>query len=230
MKRCSIFHIVTIIGILSACSDMNDMHNIYLENGETIYIGKVDSIHTFSGNQRVLVRFWITDPRAKQLRVYWGQRQDSLDVTIAKHNPLESQEFIIGENEKNIEEGDHTIQIYSYDQKGHRSIRFEKIIKIYGERYQQSLSNRLINKVVKKNNLLEITWGGSNNKEEIGVEICYTPLNGNEKTLFYSNDELSTPTIINDIDWNKPISYRSCYKPEETAIDTFFAPKTKIEY
>ena len=41
---------------LAACSDMNDVHDIYLKNGETVYIGRVDSIHVFSGRERVKIR------------------------------------------------------------------------------------------------------------------------------------------------------------------------------
>ena len=40
---------------VAACSDMNDLHDQYLQQGETIYSAKFDSIKIFSGRYRVRV-------------------------------------------------------------------------------------------------------------------------------------------------------------------------------
>lgn len=207
--------------MFGACSDMNDVHDPYMKDGEKIYIGRVDSMHNFGGNERVLLRYWITDPRAKTLCIYWNHKKDSINVDIPSHDPLDSQEVMIGENGSTIAEGDYTFQIYSYDNRGHRSIQFEQLVNVYGEKYRLTLSNRTIQKVSKEENTLTIEWNGSNNSEETGIEIFYTDTNDKEKSLFIETESLSFPTIIENVNLQQPVKYQTWYKPEPESIDQF---------
>ena len=40
-----------------ACSDMNDLHDKYLEQGETIYLAKFDSVKLYPGRYRARVDY-----------------------------------------------------------------------------------------------------------------------------------------------------------------------------
>ena len=222
---CCLFFIVS-------CSDMNDLHEIYLENGETTYIGRVDSVHEFSGRERALLRYWITDPRAKYLILYWNQFEDSLKVEIPPHQAEEYQDIIIGENGTKIAEGDYTFFFYSYDNKGYRSVKYEKIVKVYGSQYQQALSARPIKTAIPNTGekKLTLTWGGSSNINEVGVEVFYTLIDGITTSITFDVEVLTKATIIEDIDLTKEVSYQTLYKPTTTAIDVFRTPKNIITF
>ena len=142
MTRCVLLFLIIFV---SACSDMNNLHDIYLKNGEITYVGRIDSIRTFGGRERVLIQYWITDPRVKNLHILWNQKRDSIVAQVQAHNPKDSLEVMIGSGNEVITEGDHTIFIYSHDDRRHRSIMFESLISVYGNRYQESLINRSIN-------------------------------------------------------------------------------------
>src|SRR5690554_2206975 len=70
------------VSVLSSCSKMNDLHDEYLKRGEQIYVGQPDSAKIFPGNERALLRYWTSDPKASKLLVYWNARQDSLLLDI----------------------------------------------------------------------------------------------------------------------------------------------------
>ena len=135
-----------LFGIISAivgCTGMNDKHDIYLQGGEINYIGRVDSAKILAGNQRFKLKYWITDPRAKVLKIYWSQKSDSVIVPIAAHQPKDSIEIIVGNAQKIIPENNYTLQLLSTDGGLLKSIIFEKIGNVYGPKYQTTLLNRL---------------------------------------------------------------------------------------
>lgn len=229
MKNLNIVRGLLLLSIIlgSACSEMNDLHDVYLKDGEKIYVGRIDSLKAFSGRERSLIQYWITDPRVKSLHILWNQRQDSIVVPVPAHDPADSIEFIIGDGNGIIEEGDHTVFIYSYDDKGHRSIKFETLVNVYGDRYQATLMNRPVSSVVlKEDNSLTITWSGSFSKDEIGIQMSYLDNSGKPVESIIPSNILAKPVVFNDINVTKPISYKTLYTPEKFAIDTFY---TEVE-
>lgn len=228
-----IYSIITVflsIYIIS-CSDMNDMHDPYMKNGEITYIGRVDSMQAFSGRERVLIHYWLTDPRVKTLHILWNQGKDSLVVTIPEHDPLDVLSVMIGEGETKIKEGDYTFFFYSHDDRGHRSVKFETLINVYGDRYQATLNNRSVKKVTKDESKHKLTleWGGSSSVNETGVEILYTDMSGMGKKSFIDVGKLSEPAVIEEVDFSKTIQYQTWYKPSFLAIDQFNAPLVVIQ-
>lgn len=227
-------HIYIVIGILlsalmAACSDMNDMHDPFMKEGEITYVGRVDSIQVFSGRERVLIHFWITDPRVKKVWMYWNQKRDSVLVPVPVHAPADVLEIMIGEGDTRIKEGDYTFLFYSHDDRGHRSVKFESLINVYGDRYQSTLNNRSVKKVTQvSDHELKLEWGGSSSINEIGIEVLYTDINGEEISCFIASKELSSPAVFKDIDRAEGMKYRTWYKPNPLAIDQFSAPLTPI--
>jgi hypothetical protein len=208
---------------------MNDMHDKYLQDGEKTYIGRVDSVKHLSGRERVLIQYWLTDPRAKELRILWNQKRDSIVVPVPEHEPLDMLEVMIGEGNEKIGEGDHTFFFYSYDNRGHCSIVFETLINVYGDSYQATLINHSLKNRTKSGNKLILTWGGSSNADEVGIEIIYTQISGLERSVFIPIEELGTTTEIEDIDFSGPVQYRTWYKPQPNAIDQFGTLLVNIE-
>ncbi|MDD4590682.1 MAG: DUF4998 domain-containing protein [Parabacteroides sp.] len=210
-----------IIGI--ACSDMNDKHDFYLKDGEILYIGRVDSVKILPGNHRFLLRYWITDLRTKDLHIYWNQQRDSLMIPIPDHHPSDSMEVLIGGDEKNIPEGNYTFQLVTGDGTGLKSIIFEKLGNVYGEQFSSTLTERFIKSVSYDPDLQTVTvqWGEPSSSREIGVEMIY--YQGDVKrNLRLSTEEIDAATVIEGINVEKGVAYRTMFLPEPAAIDTFF--------
>lgn len=215
--------LLLLIVVVSACSDMNDLHDIYLRDGEITYVGRIDSIKSFGGRDRALIQYWITDPRVKNLHIFWNQKRDSIVVPVPAHDPVDSLEVIIGDGNGVITEGDHTFFFYSHDDRGHRSIVFESLISVYGDRYQASLINRPVSSTeLNENSDLAINWGGSISSDEIGILISYLDNNDNPIESFITSEALANPIIFDNINVTQPISYRTMFVPGESAIDTFY--------
>lgn len=214
------------------CTDMNDKHDIYLVGGEEIYIGKVDSLNVFPGNNRVKIRFWASDPRCKAVGFFWSPFNDSTFVNINKTSSIDSFEVIIGDtiSNKEIKEGTYTFKVFTYDNKNHRSVPFEKIVKVYGEKYQAALSNRvLISKMYSSvNGNLLLSFGMPINEDDIGLEISYSDRDGFDKDTVIVNEDITFPVILPIVDSSKEVAYRTLYLPEPLAIDTFEASPKMI--
>jgi hypothetical protein len=218
---------------LAACSDMNDQHDIYLKDGERIYIGKVDSLKTFAGDQRVKLRFWASDPRAKTVGFYWYPDNDSMFTEISHTSPADSFEVYIGgpSSTKTIQEGNYTLRVITRDDNNHFSVPSEKIINVYGDRFRSILTDRVLKTVAYKaaDASLSLTFAGQTSDREIGVEISYTDLNGDVVAVIQANKDLTAAVKLLQVDAEKTVSYRTLFLPEPLAVDTFYtAGKTVV--
>lgn len=224
------FLIILLYSIVNhfGCTDMNDKHDIYLQEGEILYIGRIDSAKLFAGNQRFLLRYWITDSRAKELKVYWERKKDSLVAPIPVHDPLDSIDIIIGNDLVNIPEGSHTIEVITTDGENLRSIKYERIINVYGPKYASTLYNRQIREVAYNsiNSTLIIDWSDAVSIREIGIEFSYSDKELGPVILKLSTEQIGSQTVLHNVDPDQEITYRTMFLPEPLAIDTFY---TEVE-
>ena len=224
MKKTILFSMACyLLAMLFGCSEMNDVHDMYIKDGEIIYVGRVDSTRFFAGDERFKLSYWVTDPKAKILKIYWSQKMDSVVLDIPTHNPKDSIDLVIGDVSHPIPEGSHTFQLYTYDGDGLRSILYEEIGNVYGDKFVQTLSSRLTQDVnyTSSDSTLTIEWGGLSSSKEIGVTINYTDLDEGEKVLSLATEEIGSQTLIKGLDPTKPVTYQTAFLPEEEAIDTF---------
>lgn len=224
--------VVVMIGLFS-CEDMNDLHDKYLKDGETDYIGRVDSVKTFGGDGRIKIQFWVTDPRATKLNVGWiTPRDTNVVVPIPQHSPTDSVEFILGADSK-IAEKSYTFNLITESDEGVKSIKTQIFGNVYGERYTSSLTNRRLVSNSVTDYDITLNFGSSVNETDAGILINWTDISGDAKMDTLLNEELETLTkvvAISDVDTSKTVSYQSVYLPEEGAIDMFFASKKIIEF
>jgi len=216
----------TIVG----CTGMNDKHDMYLQEGEINYIGRADSAKILAGNQRFILKYWITDPRAKVLKVYWSQKQDSMIVPIPVHQPKDSIQLVIGDAQKIIPENNYTLQLLSTDGDKLSSILFEKIGNVYGPKYQASISNRLYTlvKYATVNSVVTISWAGITSDKEIGLEISYFSPDATPMKTKLTTAAVGTQTILTNVNKTMGVSYRTLFLPEKTAIDTFYTSSKTV--
>lgn len=213
------------------CSHMNDVHEEYLVDGERFYIGKVDSIMVLPGNERFMLRFWIPDPRAKSVTFYWVPEDDSLYYELERVSMDDPFELIIGGpgNEKTISEGNYTLQAVTSDNKGHYSLRTEKIINIYGERYRSTLLNRVLTEADydPNENNLQLAFSAPFSDDDIGIEVIYTDQEGGTRVVQFADSVLESSVSITGLDVSKSVNYRTMYLPDSLAIDTFYTEYAK---
>lgn len=207
---------IVFIVFLSSCSKMNDLHDEYLRRGETIYVGKPDSVKILAGKKRVKVRYWSSDPKATKLAVYWLSRTDSVIVDIPAHSAKDSLEFII----PNLPEYNYSFELVTMNnQFKNRSVTFQASGSSFGERFQSTLSDRLVQSSRRRlySTYLETKWLGSIEKA-IGCELVYVNTLGATVKKFVPMTE--TTTLITDLVGG--VNYRTLYLPTVSSIDTFY--------
>lgn len=215
--------LIVLMVAFSSCSKMNDLHDEYLQRGETIYVGKPDSVEVFAGKERVKFRYWLSDPKAEKLIVYWLSRTDSIVIDVPSHERNDSVEFIIPD----LPEYNYSFELFTTNKDfGNRSISFQTSGSAYGERFQASLLNRVMeySRFISKEEV-EIKWLGAIERG-VGCELLYTNKEGEEVRRFVPMNEQTT--WIDDMKGDD-LSYRTLFLPEETAIDTFYTDYKPVE-
>ncbi|MDR1222410.1 MAG: discoidin domain-containing protein, partial [Tannerella sp.] len=190
---------------------MNDLHEGYMTDGEIIYAAKVDSARVYPGKNRAILDVGISSQRIETLRIYWNDSADSADIAI------NNQVGVFSKPLANMEEKDHIFYLVGLDRFGNRSLPFEASGTVYGDRFQNSLSNRTIQTIAAEDGVLSIGWGGSPDNA-VYCELIYTDKQEQERTLFVPASENSTSIA----DWSAGLRYRTSFLPDPAAIDTFY--------
>lgn len=217
------------LSVVFSCSKMNDKHDFYLEDGEIIYLGRVDSAKILPGKNRFLLRYWITDNRAKELNIYWNQMANSFSTPIPAHQPTDSIDVIIGDEANSIPEGSYTFQLISNDGSELESIVFESLGNVYGEQFSLLMSDRYVKSVGYNPDLQEVSveWGEPSSSRDIGVELTY--YKGDTKNVIkVPTKQLTSKTILDSVNVEKGVTYRTMFLPEPVAIDTFYTAPVSL--
>lgn len=199
-----------------ACSDMNELSDRFLDQGETIYAAMVDTVEFGSGKGRVKLISEIKTNRVKTLRIYWNDKADSLDIEV--DNRAGSYETMI----ENLAERSYIFNLVSFDKYGNRSLEYEVFGQALGENYRSSLLNRGIASISANNKGEKmVIWGNIDtltNKPSHG-EMVYTNAAGEEITVEIPLKE--TQTVIPSKKQGTPVKCRTVYYPDELAVDRF---------
>lgn len=218
---------VLAVSCLVGCSGMNDSIDEYLSKGEIIYISKADSAFAYAGKERFMVRFYMSDPRATQMNIYWSQRSDSLIVPITAADKGKAIDVIIGDASSPIPEGNYGIELVTHDDLGHKSVVDERVVNVYGEVFSKRVVPKFLKSAAFRKKTayvtegIDIVWGSATSEKEIGVTIFYTGTDGEPKEVFYPSTKIKEGLSLEEIDLHFPVSYVTHYLPEAGSIDTF---------
>lgn len=214
-----------LIMVLQSCSDMNDLHDQYLENGEIIYTMKVDSVKVFSGKNRVMLRYFTTSPNAKKLLVYWNLRTESQVFDIPANKNAEDPVDVYIEN---LDEGPVYFELFTLKENmQNRSVPYNMEGYVYGDIYQQSLINRSIDAVVRTPEKTVIINWNTAPPNATGSLIKYTNQSG--ATAYQSVPVDEFRTVILDVSEDaETIEYQTAYLPNPSAIDVFSSKFTQV--
>ena len=214
--------------VITSCEDMNELHDPYLKNGERDYVGQVDSVYAMGGKGRIKIQYYITDPRSKKLQVSWRGVEDNVKIfDIPEHEVTDPIEIVLGDVDKLIEQT-HEFTLICQSLNGVPSVPATIIGNVYGDYYADGLINRKVKKVTFKDGLLTLIFNNSVSELERGIEMTYSTMDGTEMIVMVSEEELSEDVIVEDIDVEKGLKYRTVFLPEEEAIDMFYAAYTSV--
>lgn len=220
MKTSNLIYCIatTIMLILASCESIKDTYEEFIKDGEIIYVAKADSIKIRSGKNRLeLSWLLLSDPNVSRYKVFWNNNKDSIENSVTKTSEIDTVRLLL----ENMEEGIHHFSIFLYDEKGNSSIRATAIGKVYGDRYQSSLLNRIYKSVSRINSKdIVVEWMPAD-KNVIGIKSEFLD-NNNILNHHFSSGETILDTIKN-FPIEGVLKYRTAFLPEAMAIDTFYA-------
>lgn len=210
------FLVLSVVVILFSCSKMDDGYKDFIKDGEIIYTGRADSVKTYPGNNRILLSMLLlSDPKISTVKVYWNNKADSAVKSIVRNAGVDTVYFMLN----NMPEASYSFEIYTYDNNRHSSVKTESIGMVYGQNYINSLFNRSLKSVTYlPGSKARLVWFGPS-VQTVGQHIAYTDSLGIAKAAFIPRTE--DTTYLLNFKKNASFQYKTLYKPETNAIDTF---------
>ncbi|BDD10529.1 hypothetical protein FUAX_29610 [Fulvitalea axinellae] len=211
--------------VFASCSEMNDLHQDYLDQGEKIYAGKPDSVYVKGGRERAYLELILTqDQRIKEYVIYWNNGADSVRKTVEKTSGTDT----VGVMIDNLLEGTYLFNSQTIDGAGNRSLKVETTGYTYGENFQSGLSNRRMERDVWILPGEAMVKFKGNPEKSVSTEFRYTDSEGAPGEFTLSSDDVDAVAQIS----GKPmkLEMRTLFLPEEGAIDTFYTDWVEVPF
>jgi hypothetical protein len=220
------FMVIVWVVVSFACTPMDHYYSDLIPDADKIYPGKADSVMILSGHNRAIVNCLISsDPKVVKLKVYWQNRQDSIETEIASSDIGKRKDIVLDP----LAEGTYNFELVTFDAQNNHSVTAETFGRVYGNMYISSLNNRVISsKGFDEANNAFIVWVPENTTDLIGTELHYTDMENNTVSTVIPKDE--TTTLLPGYKSGAGISYRAMYLPVITAIDTFYSDVAEISF
>ncbi len=217
MKKNRIIPVLLMAAFLlfaGACQKMEDFHSKYIKDGEIIYTTKLDSVTTYAGYQRVLIKGILKEAfGVKEIIIYWNDGNDSLITEYTRQHDVDTVEILI----ENLEEQSYMFDIYTSDGEGHRSVRVQAFGTAYGERYRSALYPRTIKTYyIAGTDTMGLKFLPAEELERHS-EVKYTDKDGNEVII---NVDITQGSMVLP-SYKSGVSIRTWFLPEKTALDSF---------
>ena len=174
---------------LSSCDKMDDIQQKYAEREEQVYLGKVDSIQSFTGFSRAKLTWYISsDPRIDRTIIYWNLRQDSI-VKEFKHTGSGVQKDSITID--NLTEGATLYEFRNVNKEGETSLYSSASVTVWGPEFANSLHARELTAFDfdYSQSLYNLTLSPAVLGDSVVYsQITYTNTHGEEKTVRIERD------------------------------------------
>ncbi len=210
--------------VLPACSKMNDLHDKYLKDGETIYLSKMDSLSLHTGRHRVLVEYWISDPKARKCKVEWDLGEKSTVIDVARTSKDTPGTFIIDGLDETTVSFDFTLLTENME---YPSLKRSAAVTVYGDRYVSTLMGPTIKSVVWSDGNLTLTLA-SHYENVVGYSFTYPSADGTAQTV--RADISSLKVVLENAAEHGTIEYSGIYKPAADSIDEYFTTPSQLEF
>lgn len=209
--------------LASSCAKWDDFKE-YIKEGEITYVGRLDSVKVFPGKERVKISALLKpDPKIKQVQVFWNDRRDSTSFEVDGTDSNGIFEEVIP-----MTEGIVSLLFYTFDDAGNRSVAVPVVGRAYGSRYENGLTNRLIENAMVEEGVARIDWAEMDlGTGPFATEVKYLTSDNKEKTVRIPLG--SEETEIRDLaPGEKTVAYRTLFLPQPTSIDTFYTEFTTV--
>lgn len=157
--------------IFQSCSDITDMQREYLDRGETLYVGRLDSIKFRGGLHRVQMEGLLNYARsASRCVVSWDDQSQEYAIDAISNG--DTAKVLI----EDLEEGTYRFFIQTFDEEGNKSVKSECYGYVYGDEYIMSQSPKFIIEMVPDPDKMVLKWNVSDNA--VKVQLSYENLSG----------------------------------------------------
>lgn len=175
-KQARMLAVCFLIGILQSCSDITEMQREYLDRGEQIYAGKIDSVKVRGGLERVQIEGLSLYARSNA-RCYVSWDDQLREYAMSDIIRGEKVEILIPD----IPEGSYYFYVQTEDKDGNKSLRVETSGFSYGEEYKLSKIKKRITDQKAEPSKLILFWGSS--EDAVKVDFTYDNSSGGKTTL-----------------------------------------------
>lgn len=189
------FHINTIAGtallagalFAAGCESITDTQKEWIEQGETIYVGRLDSLRVRPGFGRALIEGDTRYVRtATTCTVEVGEKKFEYAIADIVDDDGVARILIEG-----LEAGSHYFYVTNYDDAGGKSLTTEVFGKVYGEEDMLVLRPRRAETITPHpDGSITLGWSEVENVEK--MELSYEAADGTVKSLTLPGDETST--------------------------------------
>lgn len=207
---------VTLSVALVSCSKWDD-YKKYTAAGETIYSGKMDSVKTFPGNQRIKITGLLpADPKITKCKITWNDGRDSIIYAITKGPGIDSFSKIVP-----VPEGIYNFYIQTFDAVGNSSMKVNISGTAYGPKYESGLTNRVINRAeLMPTGKAELAWDNLNESSgAVGTWVRFTKVGDVVDSVFVPLTQ--SLTTLDNFKPGTSVIIRTQYLPTTNSIDTF---------
>lgn len=216
-------YLLVCVLLLVACNKKPTDYREFLNGTELVYPGKVANAMALPGDGRLQL-IWQPSPDQSIVKytIFWNNGADSLTIQSTTHNTSDTVRCTI----PGLSEYVYTFIVYSYDDKGNRSVATEiNNARVYGSVYKASLHNRLPDVepyTINDDNtvILHFTTPDTVN---INTAVKYTNQGGTETTVALS--PVADSVKLTDYKFGTPVLYQSSYIPVTGALDTFYTAR-----
>ncbi|TFF35475.1 DUF4998 domain-containing protein [Mucilaginibacter psychrotolerans] len=212
-----------LIAAVTGCSKKNENYKLLTAGGEIYYPGVIFKPSHKAGNLRTML-LWnpSPDPKIKNYRVFWNNKQDSVIIDATSHDPADTVKVLIPD----LKEGTYNFTIYSINTNGNISIPVSlNGVRVYGPIYQSGIFNRGYNadkpytvkpgSVQLNFNQIKVDSVTINTR----TVIKYITTAGSTQTISLKPSD--STVVVNDLQLGTPVTYQSSYLPFKGAIDEF---------
>lgn len=126
--------------VLPSCDKMDDIQSKFVERGEQVYLGKVDSIEFYPGYGSVKLTWYVdADPRIDQTIIYWNMRKDSVVIDFNRTSPGLQKDSIVLED---LPEGTSLFEFRNVNDEGETSLYSSASVTVWGPEFADGLQSR----------------------------------------------------------------------------------------
>lgn len=197
--------------ITLSCSDITKMHREYLDRGEQIYAGIIDSLIVRGGWEKVQIEGLSHYARSStKCIINWDDNQVEYEMKDIDKNGVVQILF------DPLPEGTYYFYVETEDEEGNRSLRKECFGSSYGEEYKSSQVKKRISLQKPDPSKMVLSWNES--EKAVKVDLIFENNRGGKTELKLPGNV--SQTEITDWKLGGQIKITTYTMPEENALDT----------